>query len=102
MAYHGLGHKTEFDAALNKLIRKYGRTTPYNVAYVLAFRGEIDGAFKWLEKAVDYGDLYLSTLGSDPLMDTLHSDPRWLPLLRRLGQAPEQLAAIKFDVKVPN
>jgi hypothetical protein len=31
----------------------------------------------------------------------LHKDPRWLPLLRRLGLAPEQLAAIKFDIKVP-
>jgi hypothetical protein len=32
----------------------------------------------------------------------LRKDARWLPLLRQLGQAPEQLAAIKFDVKVPN
>ena len=27
--------------------------------------------------------------------------PHWLPLLRRLGMAPEQLAAIRFDVSVP-
>ena len=102
MAYHALGHKTESDAALNELIRKYGRTTPYGVAYALAFRGEIDRAFEWLEKAVEYGDAALSTLAADPMMDILHADPRWLPLLRRLGQAPEQLAAIKFDVTVPN
>jgi len=25
------------------------------------------------------------------------SDPRWLPLLRKRGQAPEQLAAIPFE-----
>lgn len=31
----------------------------------------------------------------------LHEDPRWLPFLRKLGMAPEQLAAIKFDVSVP-
>ena len=30
------------------------------------------------------------------------SDPRWLPFLRKLGMAPEQLAAIKLDVTVPN
>jgi hypothetical protein len=35
----------------------------------------------------------------DPV--NLHSDPRWLPFLRKIGHAPEQLAAIKFDVKVP-
>ena len=33
-----------------------------------------------------------------PTLASLHSDPRWLPLLRRLSMAPEQLAAIKFDV----
>lgn len=31
----------------------------------------------------------------------LHWDPRWLPFLRKLGMAPEQLATIGFDVKVP-
>ena len=31
----------------------------------------------------------------------IHSDARWLPLLRKLGMAPEQLAAIKFDVTLP-
>ena len=38
----------------------------------------------------------------DPMFANIHSDPRWLPFLRKLGMAPEQLAAIKFDVKVPN
>jgi hypothetical protein len=29
------------------------------------------------------------------------SDPRWLPFLRKLGKAPDQLAQIKFKVTVP-
>ena len=44
----------------------------------------------------------LGTLAVYPSLASLHSDPRWLPFLRKLGMAPEQLAAIKFDVKVPN
>jgi len=36
------------------------------------------------------------------MLKVLHSDPRWLPLTHRLGKAPEQFAAIKFDVKLPN
>ena len=36
------------------------------------------------------------------MLSNLHSDPRWLPFLRKHGMAPEQLAAIKFDVKLPN
>jgi TolB-like protein/tetratricopeptide (TPR) repeat protein len=101
MAYHALGRKAESDAALDELIRKYGRTMPYSIASTLSLRGEINRAFEWLEKAVEYGDVYLSTLAYDSYMENLRADPRWLPLLRRLGKAPEQLAAIKFDVKVP-
>ena len=37
----------------------------------------------------------------DQLRDSLHADPRWLPFLRRTGKAPEQLAAIKFEVTPP-
>lgn len=36
------------------------------------------------------------------MMDHPHrQDPRWLPLLRKLGKAPEQLAAIEFDIVLP-
>jgi hypothetical protein len=28
-------------------------------------------------------------------------DPRWLPLLRKLGKTPEQLAKIQFKVTLP-
>ena len=38
----------------------------------------------------------------NPMFAKLHSDHRWLPFLREVGMAPEQLAAIKFDVRVPN
>ena len=44
----------------------------------------------------------LADIAIDPLFANLHNDPRWLPFLRKIGKAPEQLAAIKFDVKVPN
>jgi hypothetical protein len=31
----------------------------------------------------------------------MHKDRRWLPLLRKMGKAPEQLAALKFTVNLP-
>ena len=40
-------------------------------------------------------------MAPEPLFTNLHEDPRWLPFLRKLGMAPEQLAAINFDVTVP-
>ena len=43
----------------------------------------------------------LTEIVFQPLFANLRDDPRWLPFLRRIGKAPEQLAAIKFDVRVP-
>ena len=56
MAYHALGRRAESDAALDELIGKYEQTMSYNIAYVLAYRGEPDRAFEWLDKAVKYRD----------------------------------------------
>jgi hypothetical protein len=39
---------------------------------------------------------------TEPLLASLHDDPRWLPFLTKLGKAPEQLAAIPFEVKLPD
>lgn len=43
-------------------------------------------------------DTGLSIIAIEPLLANLHSDPRWLPFLRKVGKAPEQLVAIRFEV----
>jgi len=101
MVYFALGRKADSDAALADLIREHDRDAPYNIAYILAYRGEVDAAFEWLDKAVEYKDPGLTDLPFDVLFANLHSDPRWAPLLERLGKSPAQLAAVKFDVKLP-
>jgi adenylate cyclase len=97
-AYHALGRNADSDAALAALIRKYERDGPYNIAAVYAFRNEADKAFEWLEKAVQYRDPGLSEILLERLLDGIHSDPRWLPFLRKIGRAPEQLAKIQLRV----
>lgn len=101
MAWHALGDSSKYDAALAELIRNFGEHAAYNIAYVLAFRGEIDRAFEWLDKAVAVRDPGLPEISVNPLFANLHEDARWLPFLRRIGKAREQLAAIKFDVQLP-
>jgi len=101
MTYHSLGRTADSDAALAELVRKYEGTSAFSIAMVLAYRGEADRAFEWLDKAVRYHDTLVGTLAVYPSLASLHSDPRWLPFLRKHGMAPEQLAAIKFEVKVP-
>ena len=38
---------------------------------------------------------------TDNLFDKIHGDARWLPFLRKIGKAPEQLAKIEFKVTLP-
>jgi tetratricopeptide (TPR) repeat protein len=101
MHYHALGKKPESDAVLAGLISQYEKDFPYNIAYVLAYRGENDRAFEWLAKAVLYRDPGLADIAVEPQFANIRQDPRWLPFLQQIGKAPEQLAAIRFAVTVP-
>jgi TolB-like protein/tetratricopeptide (TPR) repeat protein len=101
MAYAVLGRKAESDAAFAEMMKKYPDTKPFSTASVLVYRGDLEGAFEMLDKAARIHDIDAGAIAIYPTFAPLHKDPRWLPLLRRLGLAPEQLAAIKFDVSVP-
>jgi tetratricopeptide (TPR) repeat protein len=101
LVYHALGRADESDAALAELIEQYEQSASYNIAYVLAYRGEADRAFEWLDKAVAYKDSALPDIIDEPLFANIHDDPRWLPFLESIGKSPEQLAAIEFKVTLP-
>lgn len=101
MVWHTLGRPEASDAELTALIEKYEHHAAYNIAYIFAWRGEIEDAFAWLDKAVEYNDPGLSEIPGWPLFDALHGDARWDAFMRRMGYAPEQLAAIAFEVPVP-
>jgi adenylate cyclase len=98
LALYALGRQEEHQAKLNELIERWGDRWPSEVAHVYAFMGNADLAFEWLNKAVLADDTF------DPaefFFQPLADDPRWLPFLESIGKSPEQLAAIKFEVKLP-
>jgi hypothetical protein len=101
VALHGLGRTKDADAALQALVDKFGSDQPAFVATAHAFRGQSDAAFEWLDKAAAIHDPGVAGVLSDPLFDSLHGDPRWLPYLRKIGYAPEQLAKIELKVTLP-
>ena len=101
MAYYATGQQEESDATLTRLVEEYEQRSAYNIAYVYAFRDEADKAFEWLEKAVLFRDSGLSSASTQKLFLNIHNDPRWLPFLESIGQSPEQLAAIEFEVNLP-
>jgi adenylate cyclase len=101
MADHALGRKAESDALLDDVIAQHEREWAYYIAAAFAYRNEIDRAFQWLSKSVEYNSSGLQGIIVNPLLAGLHSDPRWLPLLESMGKSPSQLDAISFSVTPP-
>lgn len=107
MAHYALGQTSESDALLEGIIKEVPTDPNYadwvyvSIAYVLAYRNETDRAFEWLAMAVEYEDAGLTEVAIEPLFTNIHNDTRWLPFLESIGKSPEQLAAIEFDVTLP-
>ena len=83
IAYYGLGRKKESDAALSELIAKYPRNA-YQIAEVYAFRNQSNEAFEWLDRAYAQRNSGLIETKVDPLLKSLHHDPRYAALLKKL------------------
>jgi tetratricopeptide (TPR) repeat protein len=81
----------ESDAALNELIKNESELAAFQIAQAYAYRGDKDKAFEWLERARRQRDPGLGDLLKDPLLENLHSDPRWNAFLHAMGLADDQL-----------
>ena len=99
--FAALGQAAESDVVLAELIDKLAEGWPYNIAYVLAYRGEADRAFEWLDKAVQYKDPGLTQIPTQIEFTNIQNDPRWQPFLESIGKSPAQLDAIEFKVTLP-
>jgi tetratricopeptide (TPR) repeat protein len=58
---------------------------PYWIAELYARLDEKDQAFQWLEKAYQERSHQLALINTEPMVDGLHSDPRFQDLLRRMN-----------------
>jgi TolB-like protein/DNA-binding winged helix-turn-helix (wHTH) protein/Tfp pilus assembly protein PilF len=85
IAYYALGRKKESDTALVELITKYHASSAYQIAEVYAFRNQSDEAFEWLERAYAQRDSGLIETKVDPLLKSLHNDPRYAAYLNKLN-----------------
>jgi tetratricopeptide (TPR) repeat protein len=82
---HALGDHGASDAALQWLMEEQPVTSGYQIAEIFAFHGDIDSAFEWLESSYDNRDGGMPLMLADPLLVNLHDDPRWEPLLEKMG-----------------
>jgi hypothetical protein len=69
---------------LNQLSIKHHQDSAYQIAEVYAYRGETDKAFEWLFRAYQQRDGGLLFVKADPLLNSLHNDPRYADVLRKM------------------
>jgi serine/threonine protein kinase/Tfp pilus assembly protein PilF len=84
LAYQAAAKKNEADSSLKELIEKNQDVGAIQIAEVCAYRGEIDPAFQWLERAYAQRDGGLSEIKGDPLLKNLEQDPRWPAFLKKM------------------
>lgn len=82
-----LGQRGETEAIIKELERRYANKEADGRDLVVVYAGleDKDKAFAWLDKAFADRSVFLVFLKLEPLMETLHSDPRWKDLERRVG-----------------
>jgi tetratricopeptide (TPR) repeat protein len=85
LVYAAMHRRADSDAALAELTQKFQQESPYVVATVYGYRGEVDPAFQWLERALKERDATLTSIKSDPLFQKIKSDPRYAALLQKAG-----------------
>jgi serine/threonine protein kinase len=87
-AYAASGNKAEAQKVLDHLkeLSTHSYVAPYNIAVIYVGLGEKDEAFAWLNRAHEERSYTLAEyLTTDARLDTLHSDPRFAELVRRIG-----------------
>jgi len=103
LALHDLGREEESAAAFRELreMRDNDELWPHGYARAYAWLGNNDEAFRYLRLTAEIAPQALQSAAINPLYQRLHGDPRWLPFLREIGGMPEQLAAIEFEITLP-
>ena len=91
-AQHALGHATESQQALDRLIMRHAEYDAYQVAEISAVRGDRTQALDWLERAVRQRDgglvgvfPWIYPVQWNPAFRGLHGDPRFKALLEKMN-----------------
>jgi hypothetical protein len=94
---------TQWDASGSRCSVRVGQDDDYigDAVAIAAFRGDADTAFAYLEKTFESNPTSAKGLVQNAYVMRLQNDPRWLPLLRKMGVDPETLGKIRFTVTLP-
>jgi serine/threonine protein kinase/tetratricopeptide (TPR) repeat protein len=84
-----MGNEAEARRILAELVesRKTRVISAWGIAVLCASLGDVDDAFMWLERAIDEKSAGLLLLRVHPRLDPIRNDPRYWPMVKRIGLA---------------
>jgi adenylate cyclase len=93
IVYFALQRRDESDAAIaaaegdyaSRPAPKYSDSGAVWIACAHAYRGEVDQALAWLERAYEHRDFGLVYLKGSPLLRNLEANPRYKAILRKMN-----------------
>ena len=88
IVYHALGRHVESDRTLAEYNAKYASHAAMQIADVHAYRGDVNEAFRWLDRAYAQHDAGIADLKDDPWLKSLALDPRYAALLKKMKLPP--------------
>jgi len=84
LIYYALGRKADSDAQLATLTREHANDDAFEIVETHAYRGEIDEALRWLDRAYAQKDSNLYLVKGDRLLENLEPDTRYKAFLRKM------------------
>jgi hypothetical protein len=85
VVYHALGRNEDSNTALAQLEALSRVSSPMYLAEVHTFRGQLDAAFAWLDRARAQRDVELSNIKGHPILASLFTDPRYGQILSNMS-----------------
>jgi len=85
VAYHALGRAADSDAALNRLLADGAKGNAFMIAQAYAYRGQLNEAMHWLERAYAEKDPFLFYAKVELSLTPLGSSPRFKEFLRKMN-----------------
>jgi TolB-like protein/Flp pilus assembly protein TadD len=80
-----LDRRDESNRLLRALEEQYGDSHAFSIASIYVLRGDLDAAFRWLDRAYQNREPYLTLIRGHRDFRTLHDDPRYKALLRKMN-----------------
>jgi TolB-like protein len=81
------GRREEALAELHRVLKlsKERYVAAYDIALIYAALADTENTFLWLTRAVEDRSTLIKFLAEDPILDALHTDPRFAVLVQQIG-----------------